>query len=99
MSPEDADRLSRLDEQRLVALKALQGRDDALERLPIAGGLSDAPINDQILRPLGDLGIQVVNQPAEGGFRQPDRKSAGEGKSVSVSVVVGVRRIIKKTKQ
>ena len=50
MGAEDADRLARLDEQRLVASERLQRRDDAVEALPVARGPADAAIDDELVR-------------------------------------------------
>ena len=71
MGAEHADRLARLDEQGLVALEAPQRRDDAVERLPVARGAADAAIDDQLARPLGDVGIEIVHQHAHRRFGEP----------------------------
>ena len=68
---EHADRLPRLDEQRLVAFQAAQGRDDAVERLPVARRPADAAIDDELARPLGDVGIEIVHEHPERRFGQP----------------------------
>ena len=52
---ENADRLAGLDQQGLVGLELTQGRDDAVEILPGAGGPADAAIDHQLLRVLGDV--------------------------------------------
>ena len=64
MGAEHADRLAGLDEQRLVALEAAQRRNDAVESLPVARGAADPPIDDELARPLGDVGIEIVHQHA-----------------------------------
>ena len=78
---EHADRLAGLHEQRLVGLEAPQGRDDAVEALPVARGAADAAIDDQFVRPLGDVGIEIVHQHPHRRFGQPafgaERGSAG----------------------
>ena len=68
---EDADRLARLDEQRLVGFEPAQRRDDAVERLPVARRAADAAIDDELARPLGDVGVEVVHQHAHRRFGQP----------------------------
>ena len=68
---EDADRLAGLDEQRLVALEPAQRRDDAVEALPVARGAADAAIDDELARPLRDLGVEIVHQHAQRRFGQP----------------------------
>ena len=47
---EDADRLARLDEQRLVVLEPAQRRDDAVEALPVARRPADAAVDDELAR-------------------------------------------------
>ena len=72
MRPEDADRLARLDEQRLVVRRATRSdRDDGVERLPDARRLAGAAVDDQIVGPLGDLGIEIVHQHPQRGFLWP----------------------------
>ena len=68
---EHADRLAGLDEQRLIALEAAQRRDDAVERLPIARRAADPAIDDELARPLGDVGIEIVHQHAQRRFGEP----------------------------
>ena len=68
---EHADRLARLDEQRLVALEAPQRRNDAVERLPIARRPPDPAVDHELARPLGDVGIEVVHQHAHRRLGQP----------------------------
>ena len=68
---EDADRLARLHQQRLVGLELAQRRDDAVEALPVARRAADAAIDDELVRPLGDLGIEVVHQHAQRRLGQP----------------------------
>jgi hypothetical protein len=71
MSAEHADRLAALDEQRLVVLETAQGRDDRVERLPAARCSPRPAINDEIVRTLGDFGIEIVHQHAQRGFLLP----------------------------
>ena len=68
---EDADRLARLHEQRLVGLERAQARDDAVEGLPVARGAADAAIDDEFLGPLGDARIEIVHQHAQRRFGEP----------------------------
>jgi hypothetical protein len=42
-----------------------------MERRPIAGRAAGSPVNDQLVRLLGDLRIQVIHQHPEGGFLMP----------------------------
>ena len=59
---EDADGLARLDQQRLVAFEALQRFDDPVIAFPVARGAADAAIDDEFVRRLGDVGMEVVHQ-------------------------------------
>ena len=68
---EHADRLAGLDEQRLIALEAAQRRDDAVERRPVARRPADAAIDDELARPLGDVGIEIVHEHPQRRFGQP----------------------------
>ena len=65
------DRFAALDEQGLIVLEHTQRLDDGVEALPVARGLPCTAIHNQIPRPLGDLGIEVVHQHAQGGFLRP----------------------------
>ena len=68
---ENADRLAGLDEQGLVALEPAQRRDDAVERRPVARRAADAAIDDELARPFGDVGIEIVHQHAQRRFGEP----------------------------
>ena len=68
---EHADRLAGLDEQGLVALEPAQRRDDAVERRPVARRPPDAAIDDELARPFGDVGIEIVHQHAQRRFGEP----------------------------
>ncbi|EJL76703.1 hypothetical protein PMI12_02167 [Variovorax sp. CF313] len=68
---EHADRLARLDEQRLVVVQLFQRREDLVVAGPVARGAADAAVHHQVLRALGDLGVEVVLQHAERGFGEP----------------------------
>ena len=78
---EHADRLARLNEQRLIALEAAQRRNDAVECRPVARRPPDAAIDDELARPLGDVGIEIVHEHAHRRFGQPalgaELRSAG----------------------
>ena len=62
MGAEDPDGLARLDQERFVVLERAEARDDAVEGLPVARRAADAAIDDEILRALGHLGVEVVHQ-------------------------------------
>ena len=52
-------------------------RDDRVERFPAARGLARAAVDDEIVGPLGDVGIEIVHQHPQRGFLRP--AFAGEG--------------------
>ena len=68
---EDADGLAGLDQQRFLVAEVLELVNDGVETLPVPGRLADAAVDDEILRALGDFGIEVVHQAAEGRFLLP----------------------------
>ncbi len=88
MRAEHADGLAGLHQQRLVRVERLQALDDAVEGVPVARGAADAAIDDEILRPLRDLGIEIVHQHAHGRFRAPvaagDLRAAGRADNPGV---------------
>ena len=71
MGAEYADRLAGLDQQGLVVFQSAQRGDDGVETFPIARGAADAAIDDQLLRSLGDIGVQIVHQHAQRRLGQP----------------------------
>ena len=68
---EHTHRLAGLDQQRLVLLHGLQGPGDRIERRPGPDGPAGAAVNHQVIGALGDLGVQVVHQHPQRGFRLP----------------------------
>ena len=71
MRAEHANRLARLNEQRLIAFEPAQGRDNTVERRPVARRPPDAAVDDEFARPLGDVGIEIVHEHPERRFGQP----------------------------
>ena len=71
MRAEDADRLAGLHEQGLVGIQRLQRAHDGVERLPAAGGPPCAAVHHEVLRSLGDLGVEVVHDHAQRRFGLP----------------------------
>ena len=53
------------------ASRRLQGRDDAVEALPVARRAADAAIDHELLGPLGDRGIEIVHEHAQRRFGEP----------------------------
>ena len=70
---EDADRLSRLHEKRLVLLETRERRQDAIERGPRARRASGAAVHDELVGPLRDVRVEVVLDHPERGFLRPGK--------------------------
>ena len=60
MRPEHTDSSARLHEHGLVGCETPQAREDAVEVLPTARRLAGAAVDDQTIRILGNLGVEVV---------------------------------------
>jgi hypothetical protein len=71
VSPEDGHGLAGLDDERLVVLEPLEALDDRRETFPIPGGSPGASVDDEFVRLLGDLRIQIVHEHPEGAFLSP----------------------------
>jgi hypothetical protein len=71
MGLEDADRLAGLHQQRLVLAKRLQRSDDAVEIVPGARRPADPAIDDELVRVLGDLRVEIVHQHAQRRLGRP----------------------------
>jgi hypothetical protein len=67
----DADRPAGLHEHGLVLLQAAQGAHHGVEGVPVAGGLAAAPVDDELVGVLGDLGVEVVLQHPQRRFLLP----------------------------
>ena len=65
MGLKDTDRFSRLHEQRLVIRETLERADNRLEAAPIPRGAARSAINDQVLRLLCHLRIEIVHEHPE----------------------------------
>jgi hypothetical protein len=76
---EDADGLSGLDEQRFVRVEAAQHGDDCVERRPRSRGAPGSAVDNQIVGPLGDGGVEVVHQHPQRRFLRPSL--AGDGRA------------------
>ena len=68
---EDADGLARLHEQRLVRAELEQRADDRAQRIVRARRTTRAAVDDELLRVLGDLGVEIVQQHAQRRLRRP----------------------------
>jgi len=71
MSAKNSDGLAGLHEERFVIFERAQGSDDGVETFPIARGFSGAAIDDEIVGALGNIGIEIVHEHAQGGFLLP----------------------------
>ena len=71
MRAEHADRLAGLHQQRLVLLQVTQRADDAVEGLPAAGRPAGPAVDDELVRVLGDLRVEVVHQHPHGRLLRP----------------------------
>ena len=60
--PEDADRLARLDQERLVVGEGAELAHDRVEGVPAAGGAAGPAVDHERVGILGDLRIQVVHE-------------------------------------
>ena len=68
---ENSDRFAALHQQGLVGLQPAQRGDGLVETFPVPRRLADAAIDDQFLRALRDLRVEVVHQHPQGRFRRP----------------------------
>lgn len=71
MRAKNSDGLAGLDEESFVIFERAKGRDDGVETFPIARGLSGAAVDDEIIGMLGDVGIEIIHEHAQGGFLLP----------------------------
>ena len=71
MSPEHAYGLPRLDEESLVLAEAHERAHDVPERLVRPRGAPGAAVDDERLRVLRDVWIEVVQKHAKGRLRHP----------------------------
>jgi len=68
---EHRDRLTGLDEQRLVVAETAQLTLDRVVARPVARRLADPAVDDELGRVLGDIGVQVVAQHPQRGLLGP----------------------------
>ncbi len=67
----NGDGFSGLHEQRLLVAKLFKLSDDGVETIPVARGLADATIDDEVGGALGYFRIEVVHQATESGLLLP----------------------------
>ncbi len=68
---EHADRLAGLHQERLVVAEVLQRADDRVVRIPGPSRATGSAVDDEVLRALGDLGIEIVHQHPHRGLLRP----------------------------
>ena len=66
-----ADRLARLDQERLLVFQPAKRFDDLVEAGPIARGPADAAVDHKVFGPLGHVGVEVVHQHPQRGLGEP----------------------------
>ncbi|GAA3678162.1 hypothetical protein GCM10022203_09960 [Micrococcus yunnanensis] len=89
---EHAHRLAGLHQEGLVLLEVLEGGDDGVVGLPGAGRAAGAAVDDEVLGPLGDLGVQVVHEHPQRGLGLPGlggQLGAARGADGAGRVVLG----------
>ena len=81
----DANGFARLHQQCLIVFQCLQRCDDLIEIIPGPRRPANAAIDNQLMRVLGHVGMQVVHQHAHRRFRQPGlggNVGPGRGKNI-----------------
>ncbi len=66
-----ANRLAGLDQQRLVALEPPERGDDGVVAFPIARRTADAAVDDELVRALGHIRVEVVHEHSQRRFGKP----------------------------
>src|SRR5450432_2067483 len=69
--PEFPDRLSGLDQQCFRILERLKRSNDGFIRFPAARSSASPAVNNQLLRILRDIRVEVVHEHAKGGLLLP----------------------------
>src|SRR6202034_3944299 len=79
---QNSDGLSGLNQQRLIILKMDEGSCDRVVRIPIPRRLARSSVDDQLLRRLRDVGIEIVHQHPKGRLLNP---------SLTVQLIAAIR--------
>ena len=66
-----ANRFTRLHQQRFIRFETLECIQDGVERFPRTRGLTAAAVDNELLRMLRDLRIEIVQQHPQGSFGLP----------------------------
>ena len=90
--PQHADRLPALHKQGLVLAERQQRADDRAQGIVVSGGLPGAAVDDELLGPLGDLGVEVVQEHPERRLRRPrPRVQLGTARRANAAQVAAQR--------
>ena len=71
VGPEDADRLAGLDDEGFVRFQFTERLDDRFVGGVVPRRLADSSVDDQILRPFGNVRVEVVHQHAKRRLSEP----------------------------
>ena len=74
---EDADGTAGLHQQRLVGRQRFEFAHDGVEGGPVARGFAGAAVDHQVGRALGDVGVEIVHEHAQGRFLLPSPAAEG----------------------
>jgi hypothetical protein len=81
MRAEHRNRFARLDHQCFIVFEPAQRRDNRVEGLPASRRASRAAVDNEFVRTLGNLGIEIVHEHAQRGFLWPsltrNRRASG----------------------
>jgi hypothetical protein len=77
MGAKNAHRLARLHQQRFIVAERFQGAHQGVKRRPVARRAAGAAIDDQFVRVLGHIGIEIVVQHAQRRFLVPAMATQG----------------------
>ena len=67
----DAHRLTGLHQQGLIGLEVLEGFNDGVKGFPAARCTTGAAVDHEVLGALGNLGVEVIHEHAQGRFGLP----------------------------
>ena len=67
----DACRAAGLNQQRLIVFELAQTTNDRIVRFPVTRRLANATVHNEVLRALGNVGIEIIHEHAQWRFGQP----------------------------
>src|SRR6185436_440656 len=71
MGSKNSDRLARLHQQGFIVFNGLQLANDRVETIPVARCLPSPTIDDEFVRLLSNIRIEIVHQTTQRGFLMP----------------------------